>query len=406
MQICVRTAIVAIISILAAGCSAAPEAAKPGPPAFPPVPVSIGQATEELVPIQIQSVGNVEAYSTVEIKAQVAGPLLTVNFAEGAIVNKGDLLFEIDPRPFREAVRQAEAAIAKDGAQLRVAEANLARSRAQLQNAKAEWGRFEQLSKEGISTRQQEDQVRTAAEVAENSSRADEASIESIRATLESDQAALEQAKLNLGYCEIRSPITGRAGNLLVHPGNLVKANGDSPMVVINQISPVFVMFGVPERYLGRISAQNAQHKLAVEVSPNKDSKETIRGTLAVIDNTVDSTTGTIRLKALFDNKDGRLWPGQFVNFSLTLQTEKAVVIPSEAVQVGQNGSFVYFVKADQTVEPRPVSVGQTAGGRVIIERGIASGDNIVTDGQSRLFPGAKVVTASAPANPATPAAK
>ncbi len=359
------------------------------------MPVNIGQATENLVPIQIQSVGNVEAYSTVEIKAQVSGPLLNVKFAEGAIVNKGDALFEIDPRPFREAVRQAEAAVAKDEAQLRVADANLARTRAQLQNAKAEWARFEQLSKEGISTRQQEDQVRTAAEVAENSARADEASIETIRATLESDRAALEQAKLNLGYCDIRSPITGRAGNLLVHPGNLVKANGDSPMIVINQIAPVFVTFGVPERYLNRIAFQRSQHKLIVQVSPDKDPNQVARGTLAVIDNTVDPVTGTIRLKAVFDNKDGRLWPGQFVNFSLTLQTEKAIVIPSEAVQVGQNGSFVYVVKADQTVEPRTVVVGQTSGGTVVVEKGLADGEKVVTDGQSRLFPGAKVVVAS-----------
>jgi multidrug efflux system membrane fusion protein len=170
------------------------------------------------VPIRVESVGNVESYSTVEVKAQVAGPLMAVKFTEGSNVTQGDLLFEIDPRPFREALRQAEAALAKDEAQLRVAEATLARSQAQLKNAKAEATRFEQLSKEGISTRQQEDQVRTAAEVAEHAVRADEASIESTRAALESDRAAVEQGKLNLAYCEIHAPISGRAGNLLVHP--------------------------------------------------------------------------------------------------------------------------------------------------------------------------------------------
>ena len=345
------------------------------------------------MPIQVVSVGNVESYSTVEVKAQVAGPLLAVRFTEGANVNRGDLLFEIDPRPFREALRQAEAAIMKDEAQLRVAEANVARSRAQSKNAKAEAARFEQLSKEGISTRQQEDQIRTAAEVAEHSVRGDEASIESIHAALESDSAAVEQAKLNLAYCEIRAPISGRAGNLLLHPGNLVKANGDNALVVINQIAPIFVTFGVPERYLSEISRQHAQHKLTVEASPEKNFKEALRGTLAVIDNTVDANTGTIRLKAVYDNKEGRLWPGQFVNVVLTLSTQKATVIPSEAIQVGQNGSFLYVVKSDQSVEPRPVVVGQTVAGKVIVEKGLTAGETIVTDGQSRLFPGAKIAT-------------
>jgi len=389
---CIRAAIAALIIGLVTACGSSPHAQSSGP-VFPPVPVSVGQAIEESVPIQVESVGNVESYSTVEVKAQVAGPLLAVRFTEGANVNRGDLLFEIDPRPFREALRQAEAAAMKDEAQLRVAEANVARSRAQLKNAKAEATRFEQLSKEGISTRQQEDQIRTAAEVAEHSVTGDEASIESIRAALESDLAAVEQAKLNLAYCEIRAPISGRAGNLLLHPGNLVKANGDSALVVINQIAPIFVTFGVPERYLSVISRQHAQHKLTVDASPEKNFKEAVHGTLTVIDNTVDPNTGTIRLKAIYDNKAGRLWPGQFVNVVLTLSTQKATVIPAEAVQAGQNGSFLYVVKSDQSVEPRPVVVGQTVGGKVIVEKGIAAGETIVTDGQSRLFPGAKIAT-------------
>src|SRR5438874_5029767 len=319
------TAIAALMTLVLYAC-ASPQA-QSGGAAFPPVPVSIGQATQESVPIQIRAVGAAEPYATVEVKAQVAGPLLAVKFTEGSNVSSGDLLFEIDPRPFREALRQAEAAVAKDEAQLRVAEANLARSRAQLKNAQAESARFEQLSKEGISTRQQDDQVRTAAEVAEHAARGDEAVIESIRAALESDRAALEQAKLNLAYCEIRAPISGRAGNLLMHPGNLVKANGDNPLVVINQIVPIFVTFGIPERYLGELSRQHSRHKLSVEASPEKDSNQAVRGTLVVIDNTVDPNTGTIRLKAVFDNKDGRLWPGQFVNAVVTLDTQKATLI-------------------------------------------------------------------------------
>jgi multidrug efflux system membrane fusion protein len=386
------TAILLFISFVAvAGCSSSPQA-QSGPPPIPAVPVATGQASEESVPIQIRTVGTAEAYSTVEVKSQVAGPLLNVKFTEGANISEGQLLFEIDSRPFREALRQAEAALAKDQAQLRVGEANLARSQAQLKNAKADATRFEQLTKEGISTRQQEDQIRTAAEVAEHSVGADEATLESVRAAIESDRSAVEQAKLNLAYCEIRAPIGGRAGNLLLHPGNLVKANGDTPLVVLNQIRPIFVSFGVPERYLSAISEQHSRRKLRVDVAPEKEASA-VSGTLSVIDNTVDTNTGTIHLKAEFNNKEGRLWPGQFVNVVVTLDTQTATVIPSEAIQVGQQGSFVYVVKADQSVEPRPVTAGQTFSGKVIVEKGVAAGETIVTDGQSRLFPGAKIST-------------
>jgi len=392
-------ALAALSIVVVAGCSS-PQA-KSGGPVFPPVPVAVAKATEESVPIQVRTVGTVEAFSTVEVKAQVAGPLMTVKFTEGATVNQGDLLFEIDSRPFREALRQAQAAVAKDEAQLRVAQETLARSQAQLKNAQADATRFEQLSKEGISTRQQEDQIRTAAEVAKHSVAADEASIETTRATLESDRAAVEQAKINLAYCEIRAPITGRAGNLLLHPGNLVKANADTGLVVLNQIKPIFIIFGVPERYLGAISQQQARHKLVVDAVPDKDSVHEA-GILSVIDNTVDANTGTIRLKAAFDNKDGHLWPGQFVDVVLTLDMETRIVIPSEAVQVSQQGSLVYVVKPDTSVEPRPVAAGETVGGKVVIEKGIAAGETVVTDGQSRLFPGAKIST-SAPAAQAPP---
>lgn len=398
MQWSRKSAAIAVLSLaVAAGCSS-PHAQSGGAAAFPPVPVAVAQATEEAVPIQVQTVGTVEAFSTVEVKAQVAGPLMTVNFTEGATVKQGDLLFEIDSRPFREALRQAEAAAAKDEAQLRVAQATLDRSRAQLKNADADAARYEQLSKEGISTRQQEDQIRTTAEVAKHSVAADEASIETTRATLESDRAAVEQAKINLAYCEIRAPISGRAGNLLLHPGNLVKANADTGLVVLNQIKPIFITFGVPERYLSAISQQQTRHKLSVDATPDKGSVHET-GTLSVIDNAVDANTGTIRLKAMFENQDGRLWPGQFVDIVLTLDMENHTLIPSEAVQVSQQGSFVYVVKPDETVEPRPVVPGQTVAGKVIVEKGVTAGETVVTDGQSRLFPGAKISTA-APAEP------
>ena len=364
---------------------------------MPPVPVSIAEAKEESVPIQVRTVGNVEPFSSVGIKAQVGGQLLSVKFAEGATVTEGDLLFEIDSRPFREALRQAEAVVRKDEAELRVAEANLGRDQARLKNAEAESRRFEQLSREGISTRMQEDEVRTAAEVAAQSVRADEAALESIRASLESGRSAVEQAKLNLGYTQIRAPISGRVGSLLLHAGNIVQANGEQPLVVINQIAPIYVTFGVPERYLGEISSrQSSRQKLSIEVK-TEGAVNPVRGTLAVIDNTVDSTTGTIRLKGNFENRDRKLWPGQFVNVVLTLETRRATVIPAEAIQSGQQGPFVYVVKPDQTVEPRPVVLGQTVDSRAIVESGVMAGESVVTDGQSRLYPGAKITASTSP---------
>ncbi|HVQ64268.1 MAG TPA: efflux RND transporter periplasmic adaptor subunit [Terriglobia bacterium] len=370
----VRNLLTGIIWSLLVSCSSAPTAG-PGAMTPTPVPVSVAQATEEMVPIQVRSVGNVEAYSSVGVKALVGGQLLNVKFAEGANVAAGDLLFEIDSRPFREALRQAEAVVRKDEAELRVAEANIARDQARLKNAQAESQRFEQLLKEGIATRSREDEFRTAAEVAAQSVRADLAALESIRASLESGRSAVEQAKLNLGYTEIRAPITGRTGNLLLHPGNLVQANGDKPLVVINQVAPIYVTFGVPERYLGAITArQGSRQKLAIEVKP-EGTAEPLRGTLSVIDNAVDSTTGTIRLKGSFENRNRQLWPGQFVNVVMTLETQRAIVIPAEAIQSGQQGSFVYVVKQDQSVEPRPVMTSQTVNGKALVDSGIMAGE-------------------------------
>jgi membrane fusion protein, multidrug efflux system len=396
-------ALVVVVSLVAfiASCSSSPQA-ESGPMTPPAVPVSVGKAVEETVPIQVTAVGNVEPFASVGVKAQVGGPLLSVKFSEGASVTKGDLLFEIDSRPFREALRQAEAAVKKNEAELRAAEANLERDRARLKNAQAEAARFQQLSKEGISTRMQEDEIRTTAEVAIQSVRADEASIESIRAELDSDRSAVEQAKLNLSYSEIRAPISGRTGNLLLNAGNLVQANSEDPLVVINQIAPVFVKFGVPERYLASIARQNARSRLAIEVTAGDPAGKTIRGTLAVIDNTVDAATGTIHLKGHFDNRGGELWPGQFVNVVLVIDKQIATVIPAEAIQSGQQGPFVYVVKPDETVEARPLTVGQTIGGKAIVESGVMAGETVVTDGQSRLFPNAKVTIAATPQSSST----
>src|SRR5215470_9772299 len=290
-----RAAAMGTAACLLAACSSAQTAAPGGgPPRMPPVPVSTAAASEETVPIQLKAFGTVEAFSSVEVKSQVAGPLLSVHFTEGTNVNKGDLLFNIDPRPFQEALRQAEANLAKDSAQLKLSEANLARDQANQKNTNSDADRYSQLAREGIATKQQQDQIRTSADMAREAVRADEAAIDSMRAAIESDRAAIERAKLDLSYCEIRSPISGRTGNLLVHAGNLVKAN-DVALVVINQISPIFVSFGVPERQLNTIAARLASQRLRVEAS-FEDSTSKAAGALTMVDNKVDPNTGTVRL--------------------------------------------------------------------------------------------------------------
>jgi multidrug efflux system membrane fusion protein len=383
-----RRAAVTLMAVILAGCGAEkrPEAGAGGPPA---VPVSVAEAVREALPEEVRAVGAVEPFATIEVKSQVAGELTGVRFTEGGYIQKGELLFEIDARPYREALRQAEAAVARDQAQLKQAEANLARDVAQSKNAEADAKRYAELFEAGITARSQYDQVRTTYDAQRESVRADEAAIESARAAIESDRAAVDKAKLDLSYCEVRSPVSGRAGNLLIDAGNLVKANGDNAVVVINQIEPAFVSFGVPEHNLPEIRARSAAGKLPVDVT--LPSRKSARGYLTVIDNTVDPTTGTIRLKAAFENHDRLLWPGQFVNVVLRLATSEGTVVPAEAVQAGQQGQYVYVVKKDQTVEFRPVSIGRNVGGRLLIEKGIAAGETVVTDGQLRLYPGARI---------------
>ncbi len=383
--ICCATTVALALAL--SGCGKQQAQATGG---MPPVPVSVAVAAAEAMPVQIRAIGTVEPSSTVQIKSQVAGELVGVHFTEGSDVQKDELLFEIDPRPYREALAEAEAGVAKDRAQLAQAQANLARDTAQAKSAEADGYRYEQLAKEGVASQMQASQSRAAADAAHESVRADQAAIESARASLESDQAAVARAKLDVGYCEIRSPVDGRAGNLLVHPGNLIKVN-DVPLVVVNRIAPIFVSFGVPEEQLGAVR-QRARSSLQVEASTDAEPNRISRGVLKVIDNTVDTNTGTIRLKAVFDNTERVLWPGQFVNVRLTLDTQSnATVVPSEAVQDGQRGQFIFVVKPDQTVEPRQVTVDRTIGRKAVIAKGIAPGETVVTDGQLRLYPGAKI---------------
>ena len=353
--------------------------------------VSVAKATQESVPTDVRVVGTVEASAIVQVKSQIAGQLESVGFTEGQNVKKGDMLFRIDSRPYDDALRQAEAAVERDRAQVAQAEANLVRDQAQAKFAETDAARQEQLNKENLASKLTADQARTTLDVNRATARASEATVNTARASLSADQAAVAKAKLDLSYCTIPAPISGRTGNLLVHAGNLVKEN-DVALVVIHQVEPIFVNFGVPEDRLNAIRRLNAVHPLAVQVSSQDSGSRNATGHLAVIDNTVDASTGTIHLKAVVDNAGALLWPGQFVNVALTLDTIRdATVVPTVAVQNGRQGQMLFVVKPDNTVEMRPVTTGASVGIKTVIEKGLAPGETVVVDGQMALFPGAPV---------------
>jgi multidrug efflux system membrane fusion protein len=335
-------------------------------------PVVVAAAMQRDIPVEVKAVGTVEAYSNVQVKSMIAGEITREGFTEGQDVRRGDLLFVIDPRPYQAALAQAQG--------------NLARDSAQEANARAQANRYAALFKEGVVSREQYDQITTAADA--------------LKQAVEADRAAVETAKVNLTYTTIYSPIDGRTGNLLVHRGNVVKAN-DIPILSINQIQPIYAAFAVPEMYLPEIKRAQAGRKLAVMVRVPNESKPA-EGVLTFIDNTVDPATGTIKLKATFTNHDRRLWPGQFADVSLTLSTDKnAVLVPSAAVQTGQNGQYVFVVKPDSTAELRNVTVSRVVGSDSVITSGVQAGEQVVTDGQVRLTPGKKVAL-SKPANAAS----
>jgi multidrug efflux system membrane fusion protein len=353
-----------ILSVVLITFLCACSGGKSEPPKKPAVPVTAAAVIQKTVPVQINTIGNVEAYSTVSVKSQIGGILDHVHFREGQDVNKDALLFTIDPRPYEAALRQAEA--------------NLAKDTAQLENAREEVRRYAELVKKGYVAQEQYDQIRTNATAFE--------------ATVNADKAVVENAGLQLKYCYIYSPFNGRTGNLLSHQGNLIKANADNPMVIINQIQPIYVTFSVPEQYLAEIKKYMSGGKILVEafITTGKDNPE--EGVLTFVDNTVDAATGTIKLKATFANNKKRLWPGQFVDVVIVLTTQpNAIVVPSQSIQTGQKGQYVFVIKDDLTVEDRPVTVSRTLNSETVIEKGLQAGEKVVTDGQLRLVPGAKV---------------
>jgi multidrug efflux system membrane fusion protein len=346
---------------------------------------------EKTMPVDLRVIGSVEAYTAIRVKAQVSGQLMKVQFRQGDDVKAGDLLFLIDPRPFDAAIRQVEAGIAKDTALLRQAEANLRRDVAQEKYARDQAARYQKLFSEGVMSKQQTEQFDSDANMRTEAVGADRAAIESAQASLKADTANLESAKLERAYCEIRAPVDGRTGDLNIEEGNLVR-NSDAELVTINQVHPVYVTFSIPENRLAEVRKYMTAGPLSVMASPPGDVSQTEPGQLTFIDNTVDNTTGTIKLKATFANGNSRLWPGQFVNVALRLKTlQNAVVVPIRAIQMGQDGEFAYVVKGDQSAEMRPVTTGLRVGEEVVVEKGLEKGETIVIEGQGRLAPGMKV---------------
>jgi multidrug efflux system membrane fusion protein len=349
-------AFVALVAITLTGCK--DEALPPSPP----VPVTLATAERQAVPFELSATGTVEPLQTVAVQPQVSGPIVRIAFTEGQDVQKGQVLFQIDPRPFQAALARAEAILERD--------------RAQEANAKQEAGRYAELARQEYVTAQQYDQARTAAAAA--------------AATLAGSEAAVSEARLNLQYATIRAPISGRTGSLRVREGNLVRSNEPAPLVTINQIRPILVRFAVPAANLSLIQKYR-RGELVVRAEPVGGGQPS-EGTLAFVDNAVDTTTGTILLKGTFPNTDGALWPGEFVNVRLRLYVDQdALTVPRRAVVSGQEGSYVFVVQQDSTAETRPVTVDRMAGELAVVSGKLEAGDRVVTDGQLRLRQGSKV---------------
>jgi membrane fusion protein, multidrug efflux system len=327
------------------------------------VPVTVASVIAKTVPVRLYAIGNVEPFTTVAVKARVDGQILSVHFNEGDEVRQGQLLFEIDPRPFAAALQQVQA--------------NLLRDRALVDRAADQEKRYKELLQKKFISPDAYGQVKT--------------NLDSAAATIRADEASIASARLQLEYCSIRSPVTGYAGKIAIQRGNLVKANDTGPLVTINQVVPIYVSFSVPEQNLSDVRLHQAKGDLHVQANVPHVATP-IEGKLIFVDNSADLSTGTIKLKATFPNKDKAMWPGQFVNVGLTLyEQQDAIVAPSVAVQNGPNGQYVFVLKTDQTVEMRPIKIARTEGDATVVAGGLKVGDQVVTVGQLRLAPGMRV---------------
>jgi multidrug efflux system membrane fusion protein len=362
-----------LVALVGCGLLTSCSGSKAAPPRITAVPILAASVEQKDVPLQVKAIGAVEAYSNVSVKTQITGELTGVHFKEGQDVSKGQLLFTLDKRPFEAVLKQAQGMLAKD--------------QAQAANARAQAKRYESLNKAGVVSREEYEQMQSNADA--------------LDAAVLGDQAAVDNARVQVVYCTIYSPIDGRTGPLLIHQGNMIKANDTPFLVSINQVQPIYATFTVPEQNLADIKRYSSQGKLRVQAFIPNDTRGAAAGWLSFIDNTVDQATGTIRLKGEFANTDRRLWPGQFVDVTLTLaQQPNAIVVPSQAIQNGQTGQFVFVIKADMTVEARPVTLDRSTDGQAVISNGLAAGEQVVTDGQLRLVPGVTKVELKQAATP------
>lgn len=372
-----RSSLLLALALGALGCSGAKsDAVAPAAATAPPpgVPVAVATVESRSMPIELIAIGTAQAFSVVEIRSQVTGELTEVQFREGDVVRKGQVLFTLDRRPLEAA--------------LQTARGNLERDTVEAANAQVIAKRQEDLMKRGITAREQVEVARTAAAA--------------LAATIEAGRGAVASAELQLQQATIVAPISGRTGQLQVHPGNLVRANDTTPLVTINQVSPIHVAFGVPEARLDELKRYLRQGTLAVEAAPPGASDPGSSGRITFIDNSVDPESGMITVKAEFANQDDRLWPGRFVNVRVTLATNpNAIVVPAVAVQSGQLGDYVYVVQADGTAEYRKVGIDRTIGDRTSIREGLTVGETVVTDGQLRLTNGTRVAVKDAAGTPA-----
>lgn len=391
--------LIAALALAASGCvnKAQPNFERP------PAPVTVAAAVSQDVSNYLDALGKIVARETVAIKPQVSGRITQIHFTDGANVRKGQLLFTIDPRPFEANLKQAQANLARDAALKKQAEANLAREVARENWGKAQVDRYRTLVEQGVVAKEQYEQLRAEYDSLRANSEAARAVVRSADETIKVDNAAIETTKVELSYCFIHSPIEGRAGQRLADIGNVVNPGGagnseGNALLVIERLNPIYADFTISQNHLSAVQREMQQGSLRTEVRLPDAVGDPVTGQLTFVDNAVQNETGQVTLRATLPNPDQRFWPGRFVNVRLVLSTTiGAVLVPVSAPQMSANGSYVYVVKPDSTAEQRPVSLGQRQGDLIVVEKGVAAGEQIVTNGQLGVTPGGKVVVAQPP---------
>jgi multidrug efflux system membrane fusion protein len=377
-----------IVMLVWSGCGKKEEASFERPPA----PVTVTAAVTQDVPIYLDQIGKCVAREVVVVQPQVSGRITQIHFTDGANVKKGDLLFTIDPRPFEVSLQQARSNLAKDLALKKQTEANLARDISQAKYGEVQAQRYAQLNKQGIVSSEQYEQMKTNADALSATVNADQAAVRNAEEAIKVDEAAIERAKLELSYCYIRSPINGRTGQRLVDIGNVVNPGSSTPLLVIQRLDPIYVDFTISQNDLSAVQQQMARGTLKTEVRLPDAPDNAVTGRLTFLDNAVQGATGTVNLRATIANGDRRFWPGRFVNIRLVLNTlQGAILVPVAAAQTSAQGRYVYVVKADDTAEMRPVTVGQRQQDLVVIEKGVIAGERVVVNGHLGVTPGGKV---------------